>query len=446
MSEMRVPPNSARLERAMIAALVSGGDAWDLTRNMVEREDFYAAVWQEVYDACVFVAGPNRTPDLTQVMARLDAMNRSDLVERVLDATNAEPMADARAVEIARDLRRLTRRRRVLLACMSAIATGYSADVATDDWIANTEAAVFSALQDDSIHSGPRRISMHDAMERFKVRAQSYKAGLASSIDTGIPLIDEWLRMSPGDLVIIGGRPGEGKTALAQQIADRAVSRGIPGLTFSMEMPEEQLVDRKFAARACLPLTDLRRGALSEWHWDRIAPVAAELDKWPLYIDDTPSISIAALQSAVKLAVRRWGIKFVIVDYVQLMRAGARRKGESREQEVAAISGGLKAIAMEAKVPVIALAQFNRGPEQRGDGRPKKSDFRESGALEQDADAALLIWRQKDKSTLILDKNRFGPTGDVAVEFHGARTMFVQSERQQTEGEARSHDIYEAPT
>jgi replicative DNA helicase len=426
----RVPPNSPRLERAMISALVGGGDAWDLTRGAIDRGDFWTDDHGVIYEACVVAAGTNRSPDLTAVMARLDAIQRPDLVERVLDITNAEPLAESRAVELARDLRKLTRRRRVIRACMEATSTGYSADVDTDEWLAATEASVFAALQDDSVTSGPRRMSMSNAIKVLERRAVAYTSGRKDLVDTGIEILDGWLKMSPGDLVIIGGRPGEGKTALAQQIADRACERGIPGLVFSMEMPEEQLVDRKIAARGRLPLSDLRRGALSQWHWERIAPVAAELDPWPLYIDDTPAISIGALSSAVKLAVRRWGIKFVIVDYVQLMRAGARRKGESREQEVATISGGLKATAMSCGVPVIALAQFNRGPEQRGDGRPRKSDFRESGALEQDADAAILIWRNGSTTTLILDKNRFGPTGDVAVTFDGSRTMFEQAAQQ----------------
>ena len=424
------PPSSLRAERATMAALVDSADAWDITRGMLERDDFYDRSMQAAYDAAVFVSGPNRAPDLLAVTERLGVLGQHDACAALLAATGEHPLASSRAVDLAKDLRRLSRRRRVLRAVLELSASGYNAAIDSDEWLRSAEASVFDALQDSSATSGPQRISAVDAVKRYEARALASKGGQRLGLPSTIDGIDDLTQgFGDGHLWIIGGRPGEGKTAFAQQIATAAARRGEPGLIFSLEMPSDELVDRAFASRN-LPLSALRSGRLSQWHWDSIMRAAAEVDPWPLYIDDTPGITLAALSSAAKLAVRRWGVRWLVIDYLQLMRSGTRRKGENREQEVSEISKGLKELAKTLRLPIIALSQFNRGTEDRKDRKPNISDFRESGSIEQDADGAILIWRQPTHTTLIIGKNRHGPQGEVRVEFDGPSTSFRQSEDQ----------------
>jgi replicative DNA helicase len=428
MSTMRVPPHSRRFEEAMIAAILSSEDAWDLTRGMIGKDDFYVNALAEIYDAAAFVAGPSRAPDTLMVTEALMAKNRPDLVEVMLAATSGHPLADMRAVELAKDLRVLTRRRRVLRAVNELGAAGYDASIDSREYLSSAESAIFAALQDDAVTSGPQRVDPAGAVKRYQQRADAARSGITSGLSSTIPLIDGMTQgFGDGHVWCIAGRPGDGKTVLAQQIASAASAARKAGLVASLEMPKGELEDRAVASVGGVPLTSLRSGLLGQWHWDRIAHAAGEMDQWPLYIDDTPGITLAAFASTVKLMVRRHGIRYAVIDYLQLMRSGARRKGENREQEVAEISKGLKELAKLCNIPIIILSQLNR----EADGtRPKLSHLRESGAIEQDCDGVILIWRQKNKTTLINAKNRHGPTGDVDVEFDGPTCTFAQSEHQ----------------
>lgn len=442
MTYMRVPPNSLDAERSVLGGVLLENDAMNAIAGLVSVEDFYSEANGRTFEAMHALFARSQPIDHVTLREALQASGKLATVggdEYLFALTDTLPTV-ANIEAHARIVREKATVRRLISACHQIAANGYGDYGNASDFLATSGATIGAALLDVVGARGPRRVSIPDAIRRFEARTHAYRDGVVTGIDTGIEMLDGWMKPMPGDLIVIGGLPGGGKTALAQQIADRAVARGIPGLAVSMEMPEEQLIDRKFAARASIAMTDLRRGAISEWHWSRIGVVAAELDAWPLYVDDTATQTITSLMSSARIAARRFGIKFMVVDYLQLMHGSRKRRGESREQEVSEISKGLKAIAMELKIPVFVLAQFNRGPEQRADGRPKKSDFRESGAIEQDADACVLIWRQKNKSTLILDKNRFGPTGDVDVEFDGARTTFKQAETQSADGEPWQHN------
>jgi replicative DNA helicase len=437
---MRVPPHSMRYEAAYLAAVLGSPDAWDMTRGAVNADDFYAEVHRAIYEAAVAVSGPSRTPDTLSVSERLDATGRGDCIEIMLAATNAHPLAEHKALELATDLRKLSRRRKVLQACMALTSQGYDAKVPTDEYLASAEGALFSALQDDHVTSGPQRIDPRAAIKRYEARAAARSDGKTLGLSTTIPLLDEWtVGLGDGHLWFVGGRPGKGKTALAQQIATAACRRGEPGLVFSLEMPLDEVVDRSVSSVSGVSSTVLRSGLLSQWNWTCVAKAAAEMDQWPLYVEDTPGLTLAAISSSAKLASRRWGIRWMIIDYLQLMGA-ERRKGDNREQEVAAITKGLKSLAKQLGIPIICLSQLNRNLEDRGDQRPKLSDFRESGSIEQDADGAILIWRRKNDTVLCLDKHRHGPTGEVVVEFNGPTTTFVQSDNQDKKEEATGND------
>jgi replicative DNA helicase len=240
--------------------------------------------------------------------------------------------------------------------------------------------------------------------------------------------------MHPGDLVIIAGRPGMGKTAFALNIGVNACqARGVPIAVFSLEMPKEQLARRMLCAEARVDGSRLRTGQLSREDWPKLANAAGLLSELPVWIDDTPGLTLMELRAKTRRLHADHRVGLVIVDYLQLMRSGGR--ADSREQEISEISRSLKALAKELRLPVIALSQLNRGVESRGnkDKRPQLSDLRESGAIEQDADTIYFIYRDEvynresldqGVAEIIIGKQRSGPTGVVRCRFFNEYTRF----------------------
>src|SRR6185369_2361838 len=245
-----------------------------------------------------------------------------------------------------------------------------------------------------------------------------------------------------GDLVIIAGRPAMGKTTFAINVAEYAAiyaDKTYPAAIFSLEMPKEQLVERLLCSVAKVDLSRLRTGHLHENDWPKLTQAAGRLHDSKIFIDDTPSISIMELRSKARRLKAEHDIGLIVIDYLQLMRAGANP--ESRQQEISEISRSLKALAKELMIPVIALSQLNRSLEQRTDKRPMMSDLRESGAIEQDSDIIMFVYREevydkenadlKGKAEIIIGKHRAGPTGTVHLTFIGEFTRFENSTSRQ---------------
>jgi replicative DNA helicase len=268
-----------------------------------------------------------------------------------------------------------------------------------------------------------------------------------TGLGTGLHDLDEQLGgLNRSDLIIVAARPGMGKSALASNIGFAAARQGAVAGFFSLEMSAEQLANRIVAEQAGVASERVRRGQLTGVQFDRVIEVAAELERLPIFMDDTPALSISALRTRARRQKRLHGLDLVIVDYLQLIDGGKRRQ-ENRVQEVSEISRGLKTLAKELDVPVLALSQLSRAVEQRPDKRPQLADLRDSGSIEQDADVVIFIYREEyylergsaedraklsdvaGKAELHVAKQRHGPTGLVRVMFDGPTTRFSDVDR-----------------
>lgn len=318
---------------------------------------------------------------------------------------------------------------------IAEIATGETADPVSDR-IDKAQAVVF-ALAERRIQSGSQEAEavgsiladvVADIHERFD------NGGQITGLPTGFADLDEkTCGLQPGDLVIVAGRPSMGKTAFAINVAENvAVHEGLPALVFSMEMNKKQLTERSLASLGGLPMHAIRSGQGIDF--DRMSFAVGQLHKAPLHIDDTPALTIMQMRSRARRMARKHGLSLIVVDYIQLARGdNASTKNGNREQEVSSISRGLKALAKEFNCPVIALSQLNRKVDDRADKRPMMSDLRDSGAIEQDADIILMMYRdeyyhqnspEKGIAEIIIGKQRMGETGIVKVLFQGEFSRF----------------------
>lgn len=244
-------------------------------------------------------------------------------------------------------------------------------------------------------------------------------------ITTGLPDLDDlYPGHAPGNLVVIGARPAVGKSVLGLTFARNAANNGVPTLLISLEMSTREVMHRLLAAEAGVPLDHITKGACSDYDWDRLAGATARVIDAPLFIDDTPNLGLPQIRHKLATLKRHNGVGLLVVDYLQLMAAP---NAENRQQQVSALSRGLKLMAKEFEIPVVALAQLNRDVERRHDKRPQSSDLRESGALENDADSIILMHREElygnearaGECDLIVTKSRHGRPGEVVVSFHG---------------------------
>jgi len=267
-----------------------------------------------------------------------------------------------------------------------------------------------------------------------EIEAAKLKDGQMSGVPTGFADLDELTNgFHGGQLIIVAARPALGKSTLALDFARSAsIHHDMPSIFFSLEMGRSEIAMRLLAAEASVPLQSMRKGTVDARDWTTIASTRGRINDAPLYIDDSPNMTLVEIRAKCRRLKQRVGLKMVIIDYLQLMTSG--KKVESRQQEVSEFSRALKLLAKELQVPVIALSQLNRGPEQRADKMPAISDLRESGSLEQDADMVILLHREsayeKDnpragEADLIVAKHRNGPTRTVTVAFHGHYSRFA---------------------
>lgn len=333
--------------------------------------------------------------------------------------------------------------RSVISSCTESITGAYEEPEDVPGFLDQVEQKVF-AIKEGSEVQGELKAreligEVLDIVEQFLAGERGMQG-----IPTGYPDLDAMGGgMKPGEMFIIAARPSMGKTSFMMNIVEEiAVNQGLPSLVFSCEMSALQIVQRLLFARAKFPLSNLKPGfQITKAELQRIQKAATELSESPLFIDDTPAISIGDVRAKARRKKRDEDIKFIAIDYLQLMRSKSRQAESSREREIAEISAGLKAIAKELQIPIIVLAQLNRGPEQRG-GTPRMSDLRESGSIEQDADMIGLLYRaeyyadsEEDReeeqgiAELVIAKNRNGPTGNVPLTFVKELMRFESSDR-----------------
>jgi replicative DNA helicase len=316
-------------------------------------------------------------------------------------------------------------------------AIGYEDGPDIQESIDRSEAELFAVSQRRSGDSfSALKALLHDAYDRLDY-LHAHRGEIVG-IPSGFPDLDQLTTgFQASDLIVLAARPSVGKTSLALNIAEHAAVReGKTVGVFSLEMSKEQLVLRLLSSVASIDSQRLRSGFLEEMDFARIAPAMNALSEAPVFIDDTPSISVMELRTKARRLQAERGLDLLIVDYLQLMQATSNNRDSNRVQEVSEISRGLKSLARELKVPVIALSQLSRQPEMRESREPRLSDLRESGAIEQDADLVMFLWREKDKPgedesadgeiiNLRLAKHRNGPTGEVKLWFKKSQTRFV---------------------
>jgi replicative DNA helicase len=437
----RQPPYSEDAEQAVLSAMLMDQDA---IMRVVERVDdamFYAERHRRIFRAMVgitergSVVDPLTLSDELQRRGELEAAGGKDyigyLVDAVPTAANVEYHAD-----IVREKAVL---RQLIQVSTQIVHDAFAGQSTASELLDQAESKIFQVAQQRKT-DGFTRIKelLWPTMERIEALQRGGKT--ITGVASGFNDLDEMTSgFQPADLVIVAARPSMGKTAFVLNIAQHAaIEDHVPVAFFSLEMSKESLVQRMLTAEARVDSQRLRRGLLRDDEFPMLARAAGILSSAPVWIDDTPGLTLLEMRSKARRLKADSGIGMVVVDYLQLMQGPAN--SESRQQEVSQISRGLKALAKELNVPVVALSQLSRAPEQRtGDHRPQLSDLRESGAIEQDADLIMFLFRQemydgpvdKDgnniegKAELIVGKQRNGPTGNVNLHFYKQYTRFA---------------------
>lgn len=433
-------PHAADAERSLLGAVLLDNGQFDRAREMLTDKAFYSDRHRKIFAALESLSESGTALDLVTLKDELQRRNTLEgcggpaylaaLIDGVPRSSNVEHYA--RIVQEKALLRELIRTTQQILT--SAVA----ADETTETLLDQAEKAIFS-VSEQRLGSG--FISLKQAAEQaFKhIEELTERQELITGVATGFPQFDEKTAgLQPTDLIILAARPAMGKTALALNIAAHAaVHNGKRVGIFSLEMSHQQLFMRLLCSEAKVDAHRLRTGRIGKEKWQDIIRVYGPLSEAPMFIDDSPGVSIMEVRAKARRLKREHGLDLLIVDYLQLMRGNGRY--DSRQQEISDISRSLKELAKELHAPVLALSQLSRAPEQRGgDHRPQLSDLRESGAIEQDADVVAFLFREeiykKDdpdlegKAELIIGKQRNGPTGMVELNFIRQFTRFTNPE------------------
>lgn len=436
----RILPHSVEAEQSVIGSMLMDREAIISASEIITGTDFYQRQYGIVFDAIVELFNEGKPVDLVTLQDRLkekDVPPEISSLEFFRDIMAMAPIVvNIKAYAgIVRDKAVL---RRLIKVSEEIEGLCYGGREKLEDILAHTEKTVFDLLQSRS--SGdfvPIRQVALNVLER--IEAASKSSSTVTGIATGF--IDLDYRTSgfqPSDFVLIAARPSMGKTAFVLNVVEHvAVKRGLPCMVFSLEMSKEQLVNRMLSMESNVDSQKLRTGTLTDSDWDAVVEGIGTIGGSNLIIDDTPGISIMELRSKCRKMKLEHGLDIVIIDYLQLM-SGSGRGGESRQQEISEISRSLKALARELSAPVVALSQLSRACETRPDHRPMLSDLRESGAIEQDADVVMFLYRDdyynKDTDTpniaeVIIAKQRNGPIGTIQLMWRPELTKFANLAR-----------------
>ncbi len=439
----RVMPHSIEAEQSVIGAMLMNKDAILAASEMIGGQDFYQSAYGVIFDTIVEMFNEGRTADLVSLKERLkekDVPPEIASLEFMRDILNiVSTSVNVRAhAEIIADKSMMRR----LIKLNEQIAnTCYVGKEPLPAILETTEKSVFELLQRrNSGEYVPIKQVVLNALERIEKAAKS--KGVVTGIPTGFIDLDYKLSgMQPSDLILVAARPSMGKTAFVLNIAQHVAFKKERGVAvFSLEMSKEQLVNRLFALESQVDSQALRTCNLKDSDWEKLIEGAGIIGRSNLIIDDTPGISVSELRSKCRKYKLEHDTQLIIIDYLQLMSGSAGGRSESRQQEISEISRSLKALARELNVPVIALSQLSRAVEARPDKRPMLSDLRESGAIEQDADVVMFIYRdeyynkdseKKKQAEIIIAKQRNGPIGTVDLAWLADYTKFANLSRQE---------------
>ncbi len=397
--------------------------------------DFYIPKHETIFDAIMALYSHGEPTDVIAVsdeLTKTGELTRAGGAEYLHTLTALVPTA-ANAGFYSSIVAEKAVLRRLVEAGTRIVQMGYASEGEVVDLVNNAQAEIYAVTGGvESEDFVPLTEAVTTAID--EIEAAQGRDGKMVGVPTGFAELDELTNgLHPGQLIILAARPALGKSTLGLDFArSAAIKNGMPTIIFSLEMGRSEIAMRLLSAEASVPLQHMRKGTVHANDWTTIAQTRGRINDSPLYIDDSPNMTLVEIRAKCRRLKQRVGLKMVIIDYLQLMTSG--KKVESRQQEVSEFSRALKLLAKELQVPVIAISQLNRGPEQRADKKPALSDLRESGSLEQDADMVILLHRESayeaenpraGEADLIIAKHRNGPTRTITVGFHGHFSRFV---------------------
>jgi len=431
----RTPPQDLEAEMSVLGGMLLSKDAIADVVEELRGNDFYKPAHQTVFDAVIDLYGRGEPADPVTVASELNKrgeLSRIGGAPYLHSLMSSVPTA-ANAGYYARIVRERAVLRRLVEAGTRIVQMSYAETGEVDDIVDRAQAEVYAVTERRSSEDYvPLSEIMEGALD--EIEAISSRGGTMVGVPTGFTDLDRLTNgLHPGQLVVLAARPAIGKSTLGLDLARSAsIRHGMSSVIFSLEMARNEITMRLLSAEARVALHHMRSGTMSDDDWTRLARKMSEVASAPLFIDDSPNMSMMEIRAKCRRLKQRNDLKLVVVDYLQLMTSG--RRVESRQQEVAEFSRSLKLLAKELEVPVVAISQLNRGPEQRTDKRPMMSDLRESGSIEQDADVVILLHREDayerespraGEADLIVAKHRNGPTSTVTVAFQGHYSRFV---------------------
>jgi len=434
----RIPPHSNEAEQSVLGSMLIDREAVSVAAEVLRKDDFYSEAHREIYEAMMNLYEAGKPVDLVTVVDELDQRGTMDGVGGIAYITDLSRFVPSTAnvkyyINIVEEKSIL---RKLIQASGEIMKDSYEASDEVDDIINKAEKAIFDISQKKNNDSlVPLKTTLLEGYSRIEELYNN--KGRITGVPTGFMELDyKTSGMHPSELILVAARPAMGKTSFVLNIAQyAAIHAKVPVAVFSLEMSRDQLANRILCCEANVELQKIRTGELGEEDWRRLVRAMAPLSQAPIYIDDTPGISVMEMRSKCRRLKMEHGLGLIVIDYLQFM--SGRGKAESRQQEISEISRSLKVMARELSVPIIALSQLSRAPEARNDHRPMLSDLRESGAIEQDADVVMFLYRdeyynpdseEKNIAEVIIAKQRNGPTGVVKLAWLGEFTKFANLE------------------
>ena len=435
-SKLFVPPNSLDTEKSLLGAILSDGSKLDLIIDKVKSEDFYYHKHQIIYDSIISISNKREPIDLITITNHLENIKElesiggviylSHLIEFTPVVSNVEQYAE---IILQKSLRR-----KLLKVSQKISQLAIDQSEETDELIDKVENSLFEITSQEvsSEYSSIDKILL-DSFERLE-QMHHHKGGL-KGLRTGFTDLDNLLAgLHKSDLIIVAARPSMGKSSLAMNIARQVLdSSNSPICYFSLEMSKEQLVDRLLASESRVDSWKIRTHNLNDNDYDKMSVAMDSLAKIPLFIDDSAGLSITEIRTKARRIQMQHGLGLIIIDYLQLMSGRTSKGDHNRVQEISEISRGLKSLARELNIPIIALSQLSRTVESRRPQIPQLADLRESGSIEQDADIVMFIYRkghyepdteEPNLATIMIKKHRNGPLGDIKLYWHDKFTQF----------------------